>query len=199
MEIGDVHTLPGSRPLPPEQEADRSSRTTLQADAPDSAETAQPADSPPVSPIDPNEDQRPHQPSTSHNGQNIVLKTEPQTIDKTMPHKHASYTKLVVDWWFWELVGAIVSILALASIVIVLLVYDGNGMPKLPRDVTVGVPMFKYGLKVCSLMPTAQRHHFRFSNYHKRLSALGRFQRHMPDQMDMVKGATTAVRCANVR
>jgi hypothetical protein len=134
MDNGNVSTPSEPLLVPPAGE------TVGQAEHQDSrAATAQQPNLRPISVGVSREEHLQPQPSKSSDRQETISHQEPLVSDASKLHKHASYAHIVLDWWLWELAGAIVSILALASIVIVLLVYDGKSMPALPHDITVGL------------------------------------------------------------
>ncbi|OJD13151.1 hypothetical protein ACJ73_09238 [Blastomyces percursus] len=43
------------------------------------------------------------------------------------------YSKLLLDWWLWEIGACVISLLALSATVAVLAVYSGNAAPELPK------------------------------------------------------------------
>lgn len=49
------------------------------------------------------------------------------------------YSRLVLDWWLWEIGACALSLLALAATIAVLVVYSEKNVPELPKYITVSI------------------------------------------------------------
>ena len=74
-------------------------------------------------------------------GHDGVADSETPLLKKSPFHSTPSIvhqlSKLFQDWWMWELVGASVSIMALAIIIVILALYDSCSLPDWPSIFTV--------------------------------------------------------------
>lgn len=61
-------------------------------------------------------------------------------LTKSLP-KSASLSRkislLLQDWWLWEILSALVAILATTAIIVILVLFDGSSLPDWPNAITV--------------------------------------------------------------
>lgn len=66
-----------------------------------------------------------------------LIDTKDEDDDNSSGSSELRKSSSLDDWWWWELIASLASFALMATIVIMLINYDGNLAPKLPWAITV--------------------------------------------------------------